>query len=251
MQNFKFGIKLFSTNTGLIDQTIQLIDEKIFDYIELFLIPDTQISPFIIDLPYVIHIPHDKFGVNIGEAGKKEYNLQKINEAMTWADELDARYMILHAGDGSMEHAADLIRELADSRLLIENMPKVGLDDENMIGYSPAQIMELIGDSEIGLCLDFGHAIKAAISLKIDFNEMMQGFLMMNPKIFHISDGNFNTEKDEHLNIGAGNYDFKYFKNCIYSSSSKLVTLETPRQNNLSLKDDIKNVDALRLLWDL
>lgn len=248
--DIKFGLKLWSSNTDMVNQAIQLIDEKIFDYIELFVVPATQIFPFLIDVPYVIHIPHHHFGVNIGEASKKDYNLKKINESITWANKLNARYLILHAGHGSMEHAADLLHELADKRLLIENMPKVGLDDENMIGYSPAQIMELIGDSEMGLCLDFGHSIKAAISLKIDFNEMIQGFLKIKPKIFHISDGNFNTEKDEHLNIGFGNYDFKYFKNCIYSSSSKLVTLETPRQNNLSLEDDIKNVEALRSLWD-
>lgn len=33
-----------------------------------------------------------------------------------------------------------LLRQVSDSRLLIENMPKVGLGGEAMIGHSPAQI---------------------------------------------------------------------------------------------------------------
>src|SRR3972149_612450 len=98
MKDFKFGLKLWSTNTNLIDQAIQLIDDKIFDYIELFVVPDTQISLFINDVPYIIHIAHHSFGVNIGEASKKEYNLQKIYESITWADKLNAKYLILHAG---------------------------------------------------------------------------------------------------------------------------------------------------------
>ena len=36
-------------------------------------------------------------------------------------------------------YATDLLREVSDNRFLIENMLKVGLDDEAMIGYSPAQ----------------------------------------------------------------------------------------------------------------
>ena len=43
---------------------------------------------------------------------------------------LNAKHLILHAGYGSMQHATDLLRGLSDRRLLIENMPKVGLNGE-------------------------------------------------------------------------------------------------------------------------
>jgi len=65
------------------------------------------------------------------------------------ADQLNTKHLILHAGHGSMQHATDLLHNLSDSRLLIENMPKVGLDDEAMIGYSPEQVEELIGDGDM------------------------------------------------------------------------------------------------------
>jgi len=245
MKKIKFGLKLWSTNIELIDQAIHLIDEKIFDYIELFVIPDTQLSPFMIDVPYIIHIPHEKFGVNIGDASKKEYSLQKINESIKWADRLNAKYLILHAGHGSMKHATDVLREIADDRLLIENVPKVGLNDEPMIGYSPAQIEELIGGGDKGLCLDFGHAVKAAVSLGVDYREYVQDFLVFDPKMFHISDGTLDNEKDEHLNIGEGDYDFVVLMNCVNRSEFKYVTLETPRTNLDSFEDDLKNLGKL------
>ena len=244
----KYGLKLWSINTDLIDQAVHLIDEKVFDYIELFVIPDSDIKPFLIDVPYIIHIPHHRFGVNIGDATIKEYNLQKINESITWADHLNAKYLILHAGHGSMQHATELLRELSDSRLLIENMPKVGLDNETMIGYSPEQVEELIGDSDMGLCLDFGHAVKAALSLELDYKEYIKEFLPFQPKVFHVSDGTLVEEKDEHLNIGDGEYDFAYFKQCILDNPSGLVTIETPRVNIKSLQEDIYNASKLKLI---
>lgn len=249
--NMKFGLKLWSINTDLIDQAVRLIDEKIFDYIELFVIPDTSISPFMVDVPYIIHIPHHKFGVNTGDAAKKEYNVQKVNESITWANELDAKYLILHAGTGKMEHARCLLKEISESRLLIENMPGIGPNGEKMIGYSPEQMKDLISGGNRGLCLDFGHAVKAAITLKLRYKDVIDDFLKLQPQLFHISDGELENEKDSHLDIGSGSFDMKYFKNCIKNNKSKLITLETPRNNPLSLDEDLKNINILKSIWNL
>jgi len=241
----KFGLKLWSINIDLIDQAVHLIDEKVFDYIELMVIPDSEIKPFLIDIPYIIHIPHEKFGVNIGNPASKEYSLQKINESIKWADRLNAKHLILHASHGSIQHAADLLRGLSDNRLLIENMPKVGLSGEAMIGYSPKQIEELIGDSNIGLCLDFGHAVKAAVSLGVDYKEYAKGFVGLEPKVFHVSDGRLSGERDEHLGIGEGEYDIGFLMGCVEGSGSGLVTVETPRVGK-SLDEDMVNLYILK-----
>ena len=242
----KFGLKLWSINTDLIDQAVHLIDEKVFDYIELMVIPDSEIKPFLIDVPYIIHIPHEKFGVNIGDPAAKEYSLQKINECIAWADRLNAKHLILHAGHGSMQHATDLLREVSDSRLLIENVPKVGLSGEAMIGYSPAQIEELIGDSDMGLCLDFGHAVKAAVSLGVDYKEYVRGFMEFEPRMFHVSDGTLSGERDEHLGIGEGEYDFGFLMGCVGRSEFKMMTLETPRVYLERLEEDVQNMYLLK-----
>lgn len=241
----KYGLKLWSINTVLIDEAVRLIDEKVFDYIELFVIPDSEITSFLIDVPYIIHIPHEKFGVNIGDPSVNEYTLQKIDESIIWADQLNAKHLILHAGHGSMHHATNLLRELSDSRLLIENMPKVGLGGEAMIGYSPAQIEELIGNSDIGVCLDFGHAVKAAVSFGVDYKGYVQGFMRLEPRVFHVSDGKLSGERDEHMGIGEGEYDFGFLMRCVERSRSEMVTMETPRVSQCSLAEDVGNIEKL------
>ncbi len=245
--DLKFGLKLWSINTDLIDQAIALIDEKIFYYIELFVIPETDVFPFLFDVPYIIHIPHHKFKVNIGDSSIKEYNLHKIDESIEWADKLNAKYLILHAGHGSMKDAKDILYEIDDKRILIENMPKVGLDNEDMIGYSPGQIEELLDIKNFGMCLDFGHAIKASITLGKDYKEYLKGYLKFSPDVFHISDGRLNNEKDEHMNIGEGEYDIHYLVKYV-EKSNRFVTLETPRFDQQSLLEDIKNVKLLKKL---
>lgn len=120
------------------------------------------------------------------------------------------KHLILHTGHGSMQHATDLLCGLSDSRVLIENMLKIGLGGEAMNGYSPAQIEELIADSDKGLCLDFGHAVKAAVSLRVDYKEYVKGFIGLEPRVFHVSDGMLSGERDEHLRIGEGEYDFGF-----------------------------------------
>ena len=108
-------MKFWSINTDLVDQAVHLIDEKVFDYIELFVIHDSEIKIFLIDVPYIIHIPHEKFGVDIGDPTAKEYTLQMINESIAWADQMNVKYLILHVGHVSMQHAIDLLREVSDS----------------------------------------------------------------------------------------------------------------------------------------
>jgi len=130
-------------------------------------------------------------------------------------------------------------------------MPKVGLNDEHMIGYSPGQIEELINSTEMGFCLDFGHAIKAAISLKLGYKEILSDFQKLKPELFHICDGDLENEKDSHLNIGAGSFDMQYIKEIIENNSSNLITLETPRSNQLSLDEDLENINILKRIWDL
>lgn len=66
---------------------------------------------------------------------------------------------------------------------------KMGLIGEAIIKYSPAQIEELIGDSYMGLCLDFEHAVKAVMSHGVDYKQYVQGFMGLRPKVFHVSDG--------------------------------------------------------------
>jgi len=249
--NIKFGLKLWSTNQDALPQVEELIEENVFQYIELTPIPNTRLDPFLeAKAHYVIHITTERYGVNIADEKKKKFNLKTIDNCIEWADMLDAEYLILHPGFGSMDKAMEFMGDINDKRILIENMPRVGVNNEKMIGYTPEQIKELMGE-RFGLCLDFGHAIKAAVSLNEDYKKYIKKFLKINPKMFHISDGKLNSEKDEHLHIGEGEYDFEFLMDCVRKSESKYVTLETPRTNLNSLKEDLRNLEKLKSLTSL
>lgn len=247
MTKIKFGLKLWSNQEDLLKAAIDLIENKVFDYIELSVVPNTNIGSFKYDLLYVIHAPHEKIGVNIGDPEKKGYNSNMINESIDWADKINARNIILHSGYGSMNAAKRVLEEVDDKRILIENMPKVGLNDEKMIGYTPEQIKELMG-KRFGLCLDLNHAIKAAVSLRRPYKEFIEEFLKLKPKMFHISDGKLNNEKDEHLSIGKGDYDFELLIGCVKKNEFKYVTLETPRTKLNSFDEDLRNLERLSVV---
>ena len=244
----KFGLKLWSTNQHMIDKAKALIENDFFQYIELMPIPNTEIAPFLeYNLPYIIHVTTEKHGLNIANKERKEYNSETINSCIEWADKLNAKYLILHPGFGLIDNAMGFLNDINDKRILIENMPKVGLNDENMIGYTPAQIKELRRE-RFGLCLDLNHAIKAAVSLRIPYREFIKGFLKLKPKMFHISDGKLGNEKDEHLNIGEGDYDFEFLMTCVKENELKYVTLETPRTKLNSFEEDLKNLESLTVV---
>lgn len=248
MGRIKFGLKLWSTNSNLLKEAKELIEKDIFQYIELMPIPGTEITPFLeVEVPYIIHITTERHGLNIADKDKKDFNLKTINNCIECADKLNAKYLILHPGFDLTDNAIEFLEEVDDNRILIENMPKVGLNDENMIGCTPEQIKELIGE-RFGLCLDLNHAIKAAVSLRRPYKEFIEDFLKLKPNMFHISDGHLNNEKDDHLNIGGGDYDFEFLMSCIKDAKSKYVTLETPRTELNSLEEDLKNLERLSVL---
>ncbi len=244
--NINFGLKLWSTNKSLIEDAKKLIMEDTFQYIELTPIPNTSLDYFKnMSIPYVIHITTENHGLNIADPEIKDYNLELIHECILWADELKAKCLVLHPGYGSIENALDFLDNIKDNRIHIENMPKVGINNEKMIGYNPEQIKVLMGN-KFSFCLDLNHAIKAASSLNIDYKDSIENFLKLKPKLFHIADGRTNYEKDEHLNFGEGNYNLNYMMEVVKNHSKEnttYITLETPRK---SLNDDLKNVEIIR-----
>ena len=243
MKKIKYGLKLWSTNSNLLEKAKELVERYIFQYIELTPIPNTEITPFLeYNLPYIIHITTERHGLNIANKEKEEFNLKTINSCIEWADKLNAKYLVLHPGFGSANDTMKFLNSINDKRILIENMPKVGINDEKMIGYTPGQIKSLM-DDKFGLCLDLNHAIKAAVSLRRPYKDFIGEFLKLNPKMFHISDGKLNNEKDEHLNVGEGDYDFEFLMRCVKENELKYMTLETPRIDLNSFEEDLKNLE--------
>jgi len=236
---------LWSKNINLIDYAEYLIKTRTFQFIELTIIPGTDISPFLDrQIPFNIHLTPDSYGVNIADFKIREFNHRIINYCREWADQLNAQYIILHPGFGSLECAISVLEEYDDPRIIIENMPKKGIGGEKLVGFSPDQIKSLC-QGKFGLCLDLNHAIKAAMTLKKDYHQFIEEFLTLEPVMFHISDGSLNIQVDEHLNFGEGEYPLQFLMSCLKRQKNTYVTLETPRASN-SLNDDLINLKVIK-----
>lgn len=237
-----FGLKLYSTNYDLLREANTLIQDDLFQYIELTPVADKDLTHFLnYPLTYNIHAPNENQGVNIADPKKNPINLKYIERSLDWAEKLESRYIILHPGFGDLEIALDFLKKLDNKKILIENMPKVGMNGEPMLGFNPEQIKILT--RRFGFCLDFNHAIKAAIAMKVNYRLLIEEFLKLKPKVFHISDGNLDSPIDEHLDIGNGEYDFKFLVSCLEKVEVSYVTLETIKS---SLEDDKRNISKLK-----
>jgi deoxyribonuclease IV len=238
----KFGMKIWSTDQD-IEYAKKNLEKGRFDFIEISAIINSfnkNVLSFLKEIPTIIHC--DNSNVNLSDKDSYDNNVKAIRESQKFADYLDSEYIILHPGyNGNIESLNDLLLKFPDKRYCIENMPGRTIDMKYMCnGKTYLELMNIDSDN---YCLDLNHAMKAAITLKRPYQELINDFLRLKPKILHISDGMFNTEKDEHLSIGKGEYDWDFIAQIIKRSHAKYITLETPRN---SLNDDITNLNKIK-----
>jgi len=224
-----FGLKIWSINTDLIDEAVLLIRSGLFAYLELMPVPQTSIRPFLEkNIPYIIH----SVEVDIADPICRKQSLQAVQECLRWADVLCAPWVILHPWRGDIYAAMRFIKDLDDSRLIIENMPYLGLDGLPLLGSRPDEIEDFKRQGGCGFCLDLNHAIKAACAYDIPYPQYLESFIALNPIMFHLSDGMLDGGKDEHFAIGEGKYDMKLLLDLISRSGEEIhVTLEVPKQH--------------------
>lgn len=235
------GIKLFSTNLDLLPFVHALEPGAPFAFVELYVIPGSFASnaaAFVdLPLPVVIHSPHFAQGVNLADASLRKENRRRMEDSFRFADMFDAPWIIAHGGmSGTMEEYIDQVREMNDQRIIIENLPIVNLIDEPSVGCTPEDVVLAMESGAFGgFVLDVGHAICAAASLETPWEAYLERFLELSPCMFHIADGDVKSEKDMHLSLGRGNYDWDY----IFAKlpQQAFVTLETPRDPARGLAD--------------
>ncbi len=240
------GLKLWSTNSGYFRDVEKYYGEGLFQYVELYAFPGSYDSTSTlwknIKVPYVIHAPHFGQGVNPSHKEKLCENIKLSEDSFRFADLLNAEIIIFHPGvDGNVKYTADFFNHLNDTRIIVENKPLLGLDINNKCnGYNSDELSYIMKNSSVGFCLDFGHAIATSNALKIEPFEMIASLMVLNPKIYHLSDGTYDSLTDQHLHFGDGNYPLKKIITMIPDGSK--VTLETAKLYNDSLRDFPKDV---------
>jgi sugar phosphate isomerase/epimerase len=245
------GLKLGSPDLPYKDAINDLWKKNVFQYIELLAVPNTYKTT--IDfwkqfkIPFTIHAPHFKHGMNASIKEKEIENREKIEEAFEFANALNAEHIIFHPGAlGNLNETVRQFSPFADSRFLIENKPFIASDNTPFLGSKPEEIKFLMEKLGVGFCFDFGHAVCAANSLKREPMEFIGEFLELKPRVYHLTDGLYANEIDEHLHYGEGSFPLKGFLSLIPENAK--ITNEARHNFKDNLDDFLKDAECLRVM---
>ncbi len=240
--SFNLGLKLWSTNTDYyFEEAKRLYHDKVFDYIELYVVPGTLENTGkwkSLDIPFSLHAPHFMHDVNLADPLKFEYNVRIFQEVEEYRKELSAKYTVIHGGmEGTIEETLRQMNIIAPVNALIENKPyKAPLRPEfSCRGAVLEEIQFILSNTACGFCLDIGHAICTANSLSLSPYEYLEQFELLQPTAYHLSGGQIDSEIDQHLHLYDGDYDYAKILNII--DSHKHIAIETKKDNPSHLED--------------
>lgn len=238
----KFGLKIGSKDTQYTEEILRFYETGVFQYIELFALSGTYDATISywkqFNIPFGIHAPHSAAGLNLANASARNINKEKILEAIKFANTLKAEYIIFHSGTNGMpSEVVTQLTPFADERFLIENKPIRGLDGSTCVGSVYGDLKQMIdGISKgCGFCLDFGHAICAANTLKKEPLAFINELRKLKPRLFHLTDGDYQSELDSHLHYGQGSFPLEELLS--YVPDDGLITNEAKREPAKKLSD--------------
>lgn len=234
---YKIGLKLFTNNVVSIKMAEQYYSKGLFDFLELMVLPGVDNENHKcwqrLKIPYIIHVPHAKYGFNLSDPTLVEQNKKTFNESRRYTDTLKAEYIIVHPGlKGEIEETIRQIKGLKDKRIAVENKPFISLRQTRCVGSSPEEIRQILEQTQVFFCLDVVHAIKAAYTDGKDPWEYLIRFVSLKPKIVHLCDCLLEGCFDEHLNLGKGELDLPRILDLFLQlEPGVFFTLEVPEKS--------------------
>jgi len=236
----QFGLKLGSNDYNYTEDIFYFYNNGYFQYIELFAVPQSFNNTIDywkqFSIPFIIHAPHSFAGMNLSLPQDRQKNKIMLQETFKFSDSLKADYVIFHSGvNGNIEETINQLNPYIDSRCLIENKPMKGLNGEKCLGSTPEELTFIINELKTGFCLDFGHAICTANSLRKNPFDYFKDFLAFEPKLYHLTDGDYKSEKDTHFHYGKGSFPLKELFKLIPENAK--VTNEAKHESDISLND--------------
>lgn len=255
IKNIKTGLKLWSVNTDhYLNEAKRLFDLGVYDYIELYVVPDTTdtLSAWkTLNIPFIIHNAHFAHGFNLAKSENKARNKEIYEQSRLFADKLSAKYIIFHGGiDGDANETANQLASFKEQRALIENKPFVALPNRmggNFCRGATIDELKLIMDTaSCGMCFDIGHAVCSANSQNIEPYAFLKHLKTLSPVMYHLSDINdMKSPYDAHPHLGTGNLDIKWVIDEIFHEGA-YVSVETNKDSKESLEDFKKDICYLK-----
>ena len=249
----KCGLKLWSINTNnYFYDAKKLYEKRLYEYIELYIIPeslDTLHKWKSLDIPFIIHAPHSAHSMNLAQKELEDSNKKLYGQVAKFADELSAKFIIFHGGiNGDYKECARQLKNINDSRTLIENKPyrptpQMGFSG-TCVGAKFEEVKYIKEFAEVGCCLDFGHAICAANSLRQDVFGFIEKLKTLGPRMYHLTDINdITSEIDKHPHLGEGVLNIRKIMTSLPKDT--YVTVETVKNSKENLDDFVKDMEFI------
>lgn len=245
----KYGLKLWTSNENLFQETVSRLKKGTFDFIELYHNSNKEIDfrklECLKKFPVFIHNTNNS-GFHEFRIGDKQLNVWEKTKKL--ADFFRSPRIIVHPGlADNFKNFKQNLAKIDDEKILIENMAGLDLDRNLTLGYDLLQLEKLRQLKEI--CFDFEKAVKSACYQKIGYKEFISDSLkILKPFYFHISGGDKDNFRDEHRNLWEANFDLKWIKDELLKISQEkdiFLVFETPKEGD-NLKNDVKNIEYFK-----
>jgi len=237
----KIGLKLYPQNLDLVEKYNDL-----FDFFEVLIEPDFDVNNLKhYDKEITIHAAHGTFGLDLADSKKEELNKEILEKARKAADIVDSKFIIVHPGhkknENSERNMLNFLKNNFDKRFIFENC--LISEDRRSLFSTPEEMKKLLEQFNIGMCLDFEHAIISANFLKKDPLKFIKSFLELNVKCFHVSGVSMDTIKGMHNHLFEVDNNYEFLK---WIPKNKYITFET-RYHITKNKDFVlKDIEFLK-----
>ena len=246
---------------------------KVLEQKEASLFKENLIQSSIDSRAVVVHMPYLP---NLAAPSSEMYekSVSTLSEEITRCNLLEIPYLVIHLGShlgkGEKNGTSQLVNacqrsfQIYEEKGFSKNNVKLLLENsagqKNSIGSKVEdleQILELLGTSEYGICLDTCHLFAAGYDLAADkgiYNllDLVDDCIgIKRLKLIHLNDskGDLGSRLDRHYHIGMGKIGENGFKTLINDNRIKNLPLimETPID---SLRGDKENLDYVKRLLD-
>lgn len=215
------------------------------DFVEIMAIEGRDYSFFKnIKIPVIIHMMHNRFGINLSDPTKEEKNISALKFATALADKTNAKKIIVHPGplensNCEMDIAERFLKKINDKRVILENHSDYRRLFPKLSFIEPNEVASFLRKTNKEFCLDINHAISYAIAEKVDYLSFLKEFLKLNPIHFHLGGQKFNPYQ-EHLDFSDSDINLNEIFKILPSDAE--VTLEVSKEVDKTAKD----IDLIR-----
>ena len=179
-----------------------------------------------------IHAPFMDLSPGAVDSRVREVTFQRFSEILDFADILKPKVVVFHSGYDKWKYDSRVdiwLEESLKTWIPLNRKASalgVKIAIENIVEDEPANLkllMERVDSKNFGICFDTGHFNLFSKLFLSDWLEMIKLYIIE----LHLHDNA--KDKDLHLAIGEGNFDFRTLfrelqgKNCVYTIEAHSV----------------------------